>query len=127
VSFKKVITGLLLLDLAILMTGYFLTSFPAIKLPFSDIIILTFCYSLIAGISLFVFCKGEGKDPGSQTIHILVAITVKMLLEMVFALIWFRVLKKTYPFTLLMFFVLYLAFSLYSLIFMLNTLKRKSL
>lgn len=126
-SFKKVITGLLLLDLAILMTGYFLTAFTTIKLPLTDILILTFCYTAIAAISLFIFYKGEGKDPGSQTMHILVAITVKMLLEMVLALIWFQVLKKTYPFTLLMFFVLYLSFSLYSLIFMLNTLKRKSL
>jgi hypothetical protein len=127
VSFKKVITGLLLLDLAILMTGYSLTAFTAIMLPLSDILILTFCYSVIAAISLFIFCKREGKDPGSQTIHILVAITVKMLLEMVLALIWFQVLKKTYPFTVLIFFILYLAYSLYSLIFMLNTLKRKSL
>lgn len=126
-AFKKVLTGLLLLDLAVLLTGYFLTTFTALNLIFSDIVIQTMCYSVIAGISLFVFCRGENKDPGSQTMHILVAITVKLLLEMVFALIWFQVLKKTYPFTLLIFFILYLAFSLYSIIFMLNTLKRKSL
>jgi hypothetical protein len=55
------------------------------------------------------------------------AIVVKMLLEMVLALVWFYVLKKTGPSTLILFFVLYLTFSLYSIIFMLKTLKSKSL
>jgi hypothetical protein len=50
-----------------------------------------------------------------------------MLLEMILALVWFFVLKKTDTSDLLLFFVLYLAFSLYSIICMLKTLKSKSL
>jgi hypothetical protein len=59
--------------------------------------------------------------------HLFVAIVLKMPLEMVLALIWFFVAKKTCTYSLLLFFVLYLAFSLYSILFMLNTLKNKPL
>jgi len=46
---------------------------------------------------------------------------------MVLALIWFFVAKKTYPSSVLLFFVLYLALSLYSVYFILKTLKSRSL
>jgi len=127
VALKKLITGLLLLEFLLLSAGYLLTSFTTVKLLFSGIIILSLCYTAISAISLTVFCRGLNREPGSQTMHILVAIVVKMLLEMVLALILFVVAKKTDPATLILFFVLYLAFSLYSIIFMLKSLKSKAI
>jgi hypothetical protein len=50
-----------------------------------------------------------------------------MLLEMLFALLWFIAAKKTSGKLVLLFFVLYLAFTLFSVFIILNTLKTKSI
>lgn len=125
--FRKYSIGLLLLDLLLLPAGYLLVTFTGVTLHFSEIAILTLCFSAIVLFSLYIFSRGLKKEPASQTMHLMVAVSVKMLIEMVLALIWFFVAKKTYTSSLLLFFVLYLAFSLYSIIFMLNTLKTKPL
>jgi hypothetical protein len=127
VIFKKYLIGLLLLNLLALLAGYLLVTITDINLQFGEIAVLTLCFSAIAFLSLYIFDRGLKKEPSSQTLHIFVAVVLKMLLEMVLALVWFFVAKKTYASTLLLFFVLYLAFSLYSILFMLNTLKHKSL
>jgi len=57
----------------------------------------------------------------------MVAVSIKLPLEMVLALIWFFVAKKTFASSVLLFFVLYLALSLYSIYFILKTLKSRSL
>jgi hypothetical protein len=93
----------------------------------SDAGVLTLCFSAITILSLHVFSLGLKKESDNQTMHILAAIVIKMLLEMVLALIWFFVAKKTYTSSLLLFFVLYLSFSLFSIFYMLNTLKHKPL
>jgi hypothetical protein len=126
-DFKKYLFGLLLIDLLIFLAGYLLIDHTGIILSFGEIIFLTICFFSITLTSLLIFYRGQKKEVSSQTIHILAAIVVKMLLEMVLALVWFFVLKKTDPSDLLLFFVLYLAFSLYSIICMLKTLKSKSL
>jgi hypothetical protein len=127
VILKKYTIGMLLIDLLILFTGYLLVSQTEINLHFSDIVLLTFCFSAINLLSFYIFFRGLKKDPGSQTMHILVAIVLKMPLEMVLALIWFFVAEKTYTSALILFFILYLALSLYSILLMLNTLKNKPL
>jgi F0F1-type ATP synthase assembly protein I len=126
-DFRKFLTGLLLIVLLAFFAGYLLVSLTALSLSLSEITLLSVSFFLITFISLIIFGRGQKKEAGSQTMHILAAISVKMLLEMVLALIWFFVLKKTSPSDLLLFFVLYLAFSLYSIIFMLKTLKSKSI
>ena len=126
-DFRKFLTGLLLIMLLAFFAGYLLVTLTASSLSLSEIILLSGSYFFITFISLIIFGRGQKKEAGSQTMHILAAISVKMLLEMVLALIWFFVLKKTDTSDLLLFFVLYLAFSLYSIIFMLKTLKSKSI
>jgi membrane protein implicated in regulation of membrane protease activity len=71
--------------------------------------------------------NGQKKTPGSQTIFSLVSVSLKFILEMVLALIWFLVAKKTEVSSVILFFVLYLAFTLFSILHILNTLKNKSL
>ena len=92
-----------------------------------DIAILSTVFSLIALITLLIFFKGQTKEPDSQTLYILVAVSLKFLLEMVFALVWFIVAKKTSLASVLMFFVLYLCLTLFSILVILKTLKNKSL
>jgi hypothetical protein len=126
-DFKNYFFGLLLIDLLVFLAGYLLINNADLNLSLGEIIFLTLCFFSITLTSLLIFYRGQKKEVGSQTIHILAAIVVKMLLEMVVALVWFFVLKKTDASDLILFFVLYLAFSLYSIICMLKTLKSKSL
>jgi hypothetical protein len=70
---------------------------------------------------------GQKKEPDGQTLTSLVAISLKFLLEMVLALFWFFVFKKKSFESLMLFFVLYLALSLFSIISIMKTLKNKAL
>lgn len=125
--FRKFSIVLMLLDLLLLLAGYLLVNFTDVTLHFSEIAILTLCFSAIILLSFYIFSRGLKKEPASRTMHLLAAVAIKMLLEMVLALVWFIVAKKTFTSSILLFFVLYLAFSLYSIFLMLNTLKHKPL
>jgi hypothetical protein len=59
--------------------------------------------------------------------HILVAISLKLLLELLLALVWFFIAKKTLHSSLYLFFILYLPFTVFTTFAMFNTLKTKSL
>ena len=123
----KYILLLLFLNMLLLLAGYFLVSGFNINLLFSNIVILTSVFSIIAFITLFIFIRGQTKDPESQTLHSLISVGLKFLLELVFALLWFFVAKKTSLSSVLTFFVLYLTLTLFSMLFILRTLKNKSL
>jgi hypothetical protein len=119
--------SLLYLILICLISGYFILRFLKISLSFVDFSALVLCFALITYIVLLVFIKGNNRDPQGRTMHILTALGIKILAELVLALIWFFAFKKNSLSSLIIFFVLYLAFSLFSTFFMLNTLKYKSL
>ena len=123
----KYILLLLILNILLLGTGYFLVSVSNFNLHFSDIIILSSVFSIIALITIIIFLRGQTKEPDGQTLLTLVSVSIKFLLEMVLALIWFIVAKKTSLQSVLLFFVIYLTLTLYSLWVILKTLKHKSL
>jgi hypothetical protein len=110
-----------------MLTGYIFVSIKLLNLLFIDIVILSTIFSIIALITLVIFFKGQIKDPETQTLYTLVSLGLKFLFEMVLALVWFIVAKKTSLPSVLIFFVLYLAFTLFSVFIILNILKNKSL
>jgi hypothetical protein len=107
--------------------GYMLNSFISLNITNKDIAIISSGLSGITVICLIIFFRGQSKNSESQTLHTLVAISLKFLLEMVFALIWFFISKKTYPGSVFTFFVIYLTLTLFIVLVMLKTLKNKSL
>lgn len=107
--------------------GFLLTGTTAIAFSFGEIAILIFCFALITLTAILIFRRGMSRDASARTMHIMVSTTVKFLLEMALALLWFFVAKKTSAASLLLFFILYLTFSVFSINLMLNTLKNKSL
>ena len=123
----KYFLQLLFLYILLLLSGYLLVSLAISKISLSAIVILSTVFTLIAGICLIIFFKGQSKEPDSQTLHILVAVSLKFLLEIVFALVWFFVAKKTSLESVLMFFVLYLCLTLFSIQAILKTLKNRVL
>ncbi len=124
---SKNILGLILLNGFILLTGYILIAFAKLNMPFTDIVILSGVFSVIAFITILIFSKGQLKEPDAQTLYSLVSVSFKFLLEMIFALLWFFIAKKNSFESVLIFFVLYLALSLFSVRAILKALKNKAL
>ena len=117
----------MLLTFFLLIAGLVINSLANAGIRIIDVSVLTFCFLIISIIAIYIFHRGQKKEPDNQTMHILVAISVKLLLELILVLVWFIVAKKKGTASLLLFFVLYLAFSIFSIYLMLNTLKHKSL
>lgn len=101
--------------------------FNIIDMTTSDTIFLNLCFSAIAFIIVFIFLKGQTKGIQNQPLYTLVAISLKFMLDMAMALIWFTVIKKTGITSVILFFVLYLSFTLFTVWVILNTLKNKAL
>jgi len=118
---------LAVLSLFILLAGYFILHSAGTGIYITELTILTVVFLLICVVSFVIFQRGQSRDPQSQTLHTLVSMSVKLLLEMVLALLWFVAAKKTSSESVFMFFILYLSFSLFSVLLILKTLKNKSL
>jgi len=118
---------LAILEILFLAAGFFVISRSGIGLGFGEIALLSGIFAIIALVTIIIFFRGQGKDAASQTMHSLVSVTLKFLLELVLAFIWFFAAKKTGMSSVILFFVLYLAFTLFSVLIMMKTLKNKSL
>jgi len=108
-------------------TGFILVSSGILNVFFNDIVILSFLFSIINLLSIIIFLRGQNREADRQTMHTLVSVSLKFLLELILAFIWFIVAKKSTLHSVLMFFVLYLAFTLFSIWVILKTLKFRSL
>jgi hypothetical protein len=108
-------------------TGILLVSLIHLNIKPLDIVWLLLSFSFASFIAITIFFAGQTKEIKSQPVYTLAANTVKFLIELVIALIWFIVAKKTSLSYILLFFVLYLTFSMFSIWVILNTLKNKSL
>lgn len=116
-----------IINIMLLTAGYLVIWLTDISVVFSDIIILAVLFSIISITVLIIFTRGQSREPDSQTLHTLLAISLKFLLEMFLAFLWFIIIKKTSLASVLLFFVLYLTFTLFSILIILKTLKNKSL
>lgn len=123
----KYLLILIVLELLVFSAGFLITSYFSLNINFSDIAVLTLFFTVISLITLIIFFRGQKKEPDSQTIHTLVSLSLKFLIELVLAVFWFFVAKKAGVPSVILFFVLYLAFTLFSIVVMLKTLKNRSL
>jgi len=92
-----------------------------------DTLLLASGYIVITVITLYIFKRGQSGKPDSQTMHTLFSLSLKFLLELLLALFWFIVAKKTSHASVLIFFILYLASTVFTLSVILKALKNKSL
>ncbi len=83
-------------------------------------------FALAALTSLLVFFRGAGKSPETSVFATLIALGIKLLLSLVLALLFFLVLKNRDTGSLLLFFILYLAFTVYVILTFLSVLKKRS-
>lgn len=125
--FHKYILFLILLYVLLISSGYFLVSVCGLNFPFCDIVILSSLFSVVTLVVLIIFFRGLGKEPGSQTIHTLASVSIKIIFELLLALIWFIVAKKISLSSILIFFTLYLSVTLFSIWVILKMLRDKPL
>lgn len=122
---------LLLVLLNILLIGalYFIFNHGNIIFALSEISFLSIGFSTITILILFIFLMGQdqNKMPDTQTMHTLIAVSLKFLLEMILALVWFILWKKNSLASVFIFFILYLSLSLFSIGVIMKTLKNKTL
>jgi hypothetical protein len=123
----RFLLAILLFNIIIAVVTYALGRFSDLNIHTAEILFLSVGFSLIAFITFFIFLKGQVKDPQDQTIHTLVAVVLKFILDISIAIIWFIVAKKTSWSYIIIFFVLYLALTLFSVINIVKTLKSKLL
>lgn len=126
-SVRSHILPLILVTILLTALGYAITAAAKISIPKSEILILPSLFALIVFLSILLFAIGIEKQPRNQTFFSLVAMGFKFLLEMALALIWFFIAKKTGTASVVLFFLLYLAFTLFLIFVVLNSLKDKSL
>jgi hypothetical protein len=119
---------LLVILMAVLIgLGLILNSLIGLNITFSALLAITVSFSVISFISLLIFLKGRKKKEKDQAMYTFVAISLKFLMELIVALLWFAVAKKSSMPFILLFFVLYLSFSIFLIVVILNELKNKSL
>jgi hypothetical protein len=107
--------------------GELVLSFTDTILPVKDIFVLSCLFSAISIVTLIIFYRGQACEPDSQAMHTLVAISLKFLLDMVLALVWLIISKKTSLTYVFLFFVIYLTLTLFTLFVILKTLRNSSL
>jgi len=126
-DFRKYSLIITLFSLLLLLAGFIIIKTTGLKILFSEIAFLIIFFAIINISALAVFFRGQSHEASSQTLHSLFSVSIKFLLELVLTLIWLIVLKKTAMALVIMFFLIYLAFSSFLLIVVLKTLKNRSL
>lgn len=124
---RKFIFFLLLLSLVLSIAAYAATTFFGIGISYISVLILIAAFSIIAYITVAIFQRGATRDPQSHVFHTLVSMGLKFLLDLATALIWFVVAKKNSLTAVIIFFVLYLSLTLFSVIYIFKELKNKPL
>ena len=93
----------------------------------SDLLILAPIFTGITLVCITIFIFGQSQSPTNSLLYTLISLGLKLLIEMTFAIFLFVVAKKNSIEIVLMFFILYLAFTLFLILNILKTLKKKSL
>lgn len=95
-------------------------------LPGRGELLLTGGFALAAMASVIVFFRGAAKDPETSVFATLIALGIKLLLSLLLALLFFVVLKNKDTGSVVLFFILYLAFTVYVILTFLSVLKKRS-
>ena len=122
----KNLLSLLLLSAIFVVLILFLNAIRPSLLPGRGELLLTGGFALAALASVIVFYRGAGKNPETSVFATLIALGIKLLLSLVLALLFFVVLKNRDTGSVILFFILYLAFTVFVILTFLSVLKKRS-
>jgi hypothetical protein len=123
----KYVFFLILFNIILAGAVLLLRSLFGTDLVFEDIFILSLSFSAISAITLIIFFRGRDREPDSRTLHTLVSVSLKFLLDMILALAWVFISKKTSLTSVFIFFVIYLTLTLFTIFIILRALRNRSL
>lgn len=90
-----------------------------------DLLLPGLVFPLLIAVSLLVFIAGRSKPSGKQPVFTMAALGIKFFLTSVFAIFYFIIIERTGTGHILLFFLLYLVFTVYLLSLILKALKVK--
>ena len=99
---------------------------PSVINPASSVM-LAGGFTLTAFISLMIFFRGVGSDSEKSVFMTFIALGLKMLLSFVLALLFIAVFKNNQTGSVILFFILYLAFTVFVLLTIFRFLKKGQL
>ena len=112
-----------LLIVAILLGVNSVSPFPV---TLKSILLLTAGFTLVSLIALIIFFFGQNTNPEKTVFSTMTAIGVKMVLSFILALLFFVVFKNKETGSVILFFILYLAFTVFVFLTFLRIIKLKS-
>lgn len=95
--------------------------------PSGNIPLLTGGFALISLTALIIFFSGYGKNAEKSVFATFIAIGVKMILSFVFALVFLVIFKNRETGSVVLFFVIYLVFAIFTFSTFFSILKKKSM
>lgn len=117
---------LLVMSLVLIILIILLNRFqPSLYNPGSAVV-LTGAFSLAAFTSLLAFFNGFNSDTTKSVLFTLIALVIKTLLSLIIALLYLVVFKNDQTGSVILFFVLYLTFTVYVIYTFTRVLKKKS-
>jgi len=98
-----------------------------LQITIPELLLTTFIFSVITTLALLLFLIGSDRSPERQPLYTMGAVGLKLFLFIIYAIVYFIVLKNTGAVYIILFFLLYLAFTIYLLKVVVKILKIKSL
>lgn len=98
-----------------------------LQITIPHLLLTLFIFTTITALALVVFLIGTDKSTEKQPLFTIGGLGLKFLLSILYAIIYFAVLKNTGTIYIILFFLLYLAFTIYLLRNVVKILKFKSL
>lgn len=89
--------------------------------------LLVATFVAISSISLYIFFLGHSKKDGDDSLFTLTALGLKFIFSLVAAVVWFAVLKKVLTGELIIFFVIYLTFTIFLIRVIVKEMKNRAL
>lgn len=117
---------LILYSLLIVVIFLSVNSISELPIPLKDFLLLTGGFTIISLTALMIFFFGQNSNPEKNVFSTLIALGVKMLLSFILALLFFVVFKNRETGSVILFFVLYLAFTFFVFLTFLRIIKQKS-
>jgi hypothetical protein len=124
-AIKHYLFLLILSSLVIILIFVLNKVIPAFINPLNSIM-LAGGFTITAFISLLIFFNGQHSEPEKSVFMTLISVGVKMLLSFVLALLFFVVFKNNRTGSVILFFILYLAFTVFVFLTIFSVLKKKS-
>ncbi len=116
---------LLLITAIFLITAYFLIPYISPGLTYISLLVTVLYFFFITGLLFVLFYKGLSKEPRKGIIYTYAAVSLKLLANILFIIVFYLITKNLTIQFLISFFALYLTFTLYLLLAFIKEFKKK--